>query len=697
MEIKPPLNVLALQILIEVKLDMMCKDVRHRSFFCAILILLLVLPSHVFTSAKNVRSLESTADQSSASNIEVYIKAENADYHSLNFDDSYIYYCEKMMGPLGVNDICALRQPQFNMLKSLLVSNVSSLVYLNGDHMLEFKRNSLTISGLQTVFDRPRTQLLSATTLSPEGGPDIDHVYFSAPNQQAIIQKGKSITFYKLKELEMIQELEIENPSSKPIDFEATKIFYFQDKFVIFFDRKNSELEIFTIESNKKLKSHSKKLDCQEVIVDSKFIYVFTKDKIKAIDEKDELEVDFQYTVRFAVQGSSSGVFVYIEGQKDSQENARVFNVEVFGNRGFRLTPVLVCPASAKSMYISNTNLYLIHENWLRVYPNVKEKQYSDDFFFDYVFSKEVIGILSLKDQEYLTVRDNENEISLYNTGKSSFGLECKKEKGSFVTEYIFQVRCLSTKCENPDFTTQKFANGTCAYTRNIMLYSEEEGGALGVILLIGLGFVAGIAITMGLGVFNCFSKKSEEEVVKTHSPKEKKSFNINRGLRRQSPINNGGETRKFLHENNDETYPSEELRENVAALNNIKKKGAQVNFETPRFTSFGSNLHSVQNHAPHVEYAHISSAEREAKTSGEDEVHEVKPQMKIEPLKISENRQVFKDPHSFRDIATNMQASPEKEGKHSKLEGKYGELQDEIEDSDGASTEQQHGGSFTN
>lgn len=72
------------------------------------------------------RNLNSATSHNQKANIEIPINSEAADYHFQSFNDPSIFYCEKTIGSLGVNDICTLQSSDLSIVKSLAVANLSS-------------------------------------------------------------------------------------------------------------------------------------------------------------------------------------------------------------------------------------------------------------------------------------------------------------------------------------------------------------------------------------------------------------------------------------------------------------------------------------------------------------------------------------------------------------------------------------------
>ena len=596
------------------------------------------------------------------------------------------------MDPLGVTDVCALRTARFNFVKPLLVSNLSSLVYPTGNHIFFFGQNVMYIYSLQTNFDRPRVQMMTALSLVPqEPSGKIDSLYCDAASQLVTVRQGTKALFYQLNGSTLDLKLIIDDPIVAAVDFQDKRLHYFGNKNVVYFDRISSEVQLFTVNENQTLVILNNLQNCQEVIIEPQYALVFTNEKIKALDGKQELGADFPYKVLSIARSPSSGIYVYAQDFKeDSQEEATLFSVEYFEKKGFRLTPVLTGPRYAKAIHITSNNLFVVYDSWVRVYPTVREKEFSHEYYFDTIMTKRIFGVLVSANRNFLVVQGKDQDIQLHEASRSGFALECQKEKGVSIVEYSFQVRCFSTKCDNPDFSTQKFSNGSCAYTRTLRIYPEEEGGSMGVALLVTLGFVAGIAITIGLGVLHCFATKNTDNSNRgPRSPSERRSFNINRGLRRSTTGGNQ-ESKKFLNEV-DESYTSEEFR---GVVHNAIKKKPQALFETPRFVSGGGlgnhmyvNIDSKDQTSNEIgEF--IGSGVQDDEGSGEipdtekemnpAEREKIKGKVEMANLKLGEGKVLGKDLVSFRDVAMQNVIHEEKEHKEG---GKYQEFQDEDDD----------------
>jgi len=651
------------------------------------------------------RNLNSAPSHNQKANIEIPINSEAADYHFQSFNDPSIFYCEKTIGSLGVNDICTLQSSDLSIVKSLAVANLSSPFFVGTFHILSVQGKLLVIHGIQTDLERPRTQIVASLTLNPKSESRIiDSVSFHLPSQQVAVLHGSRIEFYTVDELTLDFITEIESPAFGELkNLQENQVFYFLDKYVFIFNKKEQKLLSYKV-TNGALGDLSTIEGVQEIFLDQKLAFIFTKDKLRTMDGENEVAVEFDRDVKGIVKASSTGVFVYSESRKEPKE-AAIHYVEIFEKKGFRINIIFYCPKNLKNMYLTSKNMYLVFDNWVRIYPIVRDIQFNGEFYFDSVLSHPLVGVLNSKLHDYMVIEEQDNQLALYSNDRSEFGLECKKEKGTAVAEYIFQIKCYTMKCDNVDFSAQKFANGSCAYTKNIMITPEEEGGAFGTVLLVGLGLVAGAAITIGFGAINCFGKAAEETNVKTHSPKKKenKPFNINRGLRRpsytpthQSNISHHShtnETRKFLHEG-DESYPSEDMRESVQAM--MKKKNTPM-FETPRFTSFGGLgaaipapvNHNYSTHLENVnepgEISHLTQDEEGNEDEETGDSGDKKP-IKIEKLKLGDFKNIVKvDPTSFRNIGLPQNASPEKkmEKDEGAYEGKYSKFQDDAEEED--------------
>lgn len=664
------------------------------------------------------RNLDSGNSHNQKANIEIPIKAEAADYHFQSFEDPSIFYCEKTLGSPGVNDICTLQSSDLNVVKSLAVANLSSPFFMGTFHILSIQGKLLVIHGIQTDLERPRTQIVASLTLTNKGESRIiDSVSFHLPSQQLAVLHGTRVEFYTVDGLTLEFLTEIDSPVFSNVkNLQETQVFYFLEKNIFIFNKKEGQLKSYTI-NNGALTNERVIENVQELFLDQKLAFIFTKDKLRTMDGENEVFVEFDRQVKGVVKASSTGVFVYSENRDDPKENAKIHYVEIFEKKGFRINVIFTCPRNLKNMYLTTKNMYLVYDNWVRIHPAVRDIQFNGEFYFDVVLSYPLVGVLNSKVHDYLVVEEQENQLALYSNDRSEFGLECKKEKGTAVAEYIFQIKCYTMKCDNVDFSAQKFANGSCAYTKNIMITPEEEGGAFGTVLLVGLGVVAGVAITIGFGAINCFGKAVEETTVKTHAPKRKenKPFNINRGLRRPSytPTHHSNvshhshtnETRKFLHEG-DESYPSEDMRESVQAMMNAKKKNTPM-FETPRFTSFGgigaamaaSVNHNYSAHLENVnepgeEISHLTQDDEGNEDEETGDSGDKKP-IKMEKLKLGDFKNMVKiDPTSFRNIGVpqqNTNASPDKkmekeeagghhDGKYSKFQDENDEDEDEIE-----------------
>jgi len=656
-------------------------------------------------STAHFRNLNSGTSHNQKANIEIPINAEAADYHFSSFDDPSIFYCEKTLGALGVNDICQLQSSNLNIAKSLAVTNLASPFFVGTENILSVSGNLLVVHGIQTDLERPRAQIIASLALNPKNeNRKIDSVSFHMPNQQIAVLHGTKIEFYNIDGVNLDFQVEIESPVSNITNLQDKQIFYFLNKFVFIFDKEAQKLFIYTLK-NLVLTHLRTTENVQELFLDTKLAFIFTKDKLYTMDGENEVAVDFDRQVKGVVKASSTGVFVFSESRKDKKD-ANIQYVEIFEKKGFRINVIFTCPRNLKAMFLTTKNMYLVYENWVRIYPTVKDIQFNGEFFFDFVLSSPLAGVINTKAHDYLAIADQENQVTLFSNDRTEFGLECKKEKGTAVTEYLFQIRCYTMKCDNVDFSAQKFANGSCAYTKNIMITPEEESGTFGTVLLVGLGLIAGIAITIGFGAINCFGKVSEDQSVKTHAPKakDKKPFNINRGLRRPSytpshhnqshvsQFSHTNETRKFLHEG-DESYPSEDMRESVQAMMNMKKKNTPM-FETPRFTSFGGGISASlpvsANHAKHLENVNEPEGEGSHLTKGSqddendqeetgDSGENKKPVVKMEKLKLGVFQNKFPDPTSFRNIGAPQNTNPSPDKKMEKEDGsKYSELQDE-------------------
>jgi len=659
-------------------------------------------------STPHFRNLNSGTSHNQKANIEIPINAEAADYHFSSFNDPSIFYCEKTLGALGVNDICQLQSSNLNIAKSLAVTNLASPFFVGTYNILSVSGNLLVVHGIQTDLERPRAQIIASLALNPKNeNRKIDSISFHLPNQQIAVLHGTKIAVYTIDGADLDFLVEIESPASNLTNLQDKQIFYFLNKFVFLYDKEAQKLSIYTVK-NGVLTHYRSNENVQELFLDNKLAFIFTKDKLYTMDGDNEVAVDFDRQVKGVVKASSTGVFVFSESRKDKKESASIHYVEIFEKKGFRINVIFTCPRNLKAMHLTSKNMYLVYDNWVRIYPIVKDIQFNGEFYFDFVLSNPLVGVIDSKAHDYLVIEDQENQVTLYSNDRTEFGLECKKEKGTAIAEYLFQIRCYTMKCDNVDFSAQKFANGSCAYTKNIMITPEEEGGAFGTVLLVGLGLIAGIAITIGFGAVNCFGKVSEDQNVKTHAPKakDKKPFHINRGLRRPSytpsshnqshvsQFSHTNETRKFLHEG-DESYPSEDMRESVQAMMNMKKKNTPM-FETPRFTSFGgisASLPVAANHAKHLENVNEPEGEGSHLTKGsQDEENENeetgesgdKKPIKMEKLKLGVFQNNFKDPTSFRNIGAPQitNPSPDKKMEKEDMNGsKYAELQDENEE----------------
>lgn len=674
------------------------------SLLTALTTLSLSFPLH------NLRSLD---PKSAPVTIEIPIRADGADYRLTTFDDPSSFYCEKTQGPLGVNDVCTLQPSRLTLSKSMDIKDLASTVSPVGDRLVFYKENQLYVYGLQTDFDRPRMQLLSTLSLTLKNENFVvNNVYFDNVNQYVVALKQSKVVLYKLNGIVLEKKAEAKESSINENNFQDKRIFYFKDKYVVSFDRNTSTVKIYTINDDSSLSLQKQIENCQDVYVDSKYVFAFTQDKIKAFNGEEEMIANFEYKIKSLRKSYSSGVLVYAENLPGNTPESVIYNVECFGKNGFRIEQLLNCPKNGKAIYLTSKSLYIVYENWVRVYPIFKDKEFNQVYSFDFVFSTEVFGVLVSQGQEYLVLQgDLPSEILLLVNERSNFALECKKEKGSEIVEYTFKVRCISMKCDGPEIPSLKYNNGSCSYTKQIRIYPEDENGTIGVALLVGLGFVAGIAITMGLGVFNCFGKTSKESV-KAHSPRDKRFFGRNRSMRRQYTAGSRIiETTATLPR--DESYVSEDNKDNVInSLTPAKKKSSQTIFETPRFISFASTTaggHTNEAAHSNIGYLHIESSDHandgsEIKTSGEDaDTPEGKDmgQVKVEKLKLGD-RVIVKDPASlasfrkelasFRDmVITNVIPEEEQkeetterhnvekyEGKH---EGKYQAFRDEEEE----------------
>jgi len=685
------------------------------SYFLLFLTIITLSLTHIQTSSlQGLRALDGSS-RSPKTSIEIPIKAQDADYYIHRFNDPTMFYCEKIMGPLGVNDICSLQNSRFTVTKQVMLSNISSPYFLNGDRILSLNDKSINVYGLQNDFERLRNQLITTVNIPTinEANEVFDYSFNIATQQLIGISESK-LFILNTGSLSTQKVIDL-NPTNK-IQFQRKRIFYFQDEYLLVFDKEKLELNVYKIEEDGTLKFEKKVENCQEVYVDTKNVFIFTHDQIKTLS-KEEIVVEFAHNI-LEITNAAHGVLIQTKNKLNDEE-VIIFFVELSEGKGFKVIPLFTCPSHVKGVYYTMNNIYLAYENWVRVYPMLKDMQVNGDLYFDFVLNHPVVGVMYTKDRDYLAVSEG-HDIALYGNYRSEFALECKKEKSYVIAEYVFQLRYITLNCDTVDFSTQKFANGSCSYTRNVIVYPQEERGPMGTILLVVIGVVIGVAIVVGLSLLKCVDKKTENLQTKTHSPKpkEKKSFNINKGLRRlhHNPSSTN-ETRKFLHE--DESFPSEDMRYSLSASMIQAQKKKQQIFETPRFTSFGG---TTTNH--HVNYHSVTPAENpneveeNSKSSGDvdidiTEINEKKSSgSNVGKLKLGDFKNLVRDPTSFRNIGAFMPQSPGKtDNKEEKLEGKYTELQnengedDENENEDNANDNNEenngsvevHSGSFSN
>jgi len=616
-------------------------------------------------------------------NIEIPIKAQEADYYVYRFNDPTIFYAEKIMGPLGVNDICTLQNSHFSLTKPLVLPELSSPYFLNGDRILSVDDKSIDIYGLQSDFERLRSQLITTVALPASTDSDETFVYdFNPANQQMIAVGGKRIYVLSAGNASIQKVIDL---SSNPIDVANKRIFYYDDKYLLVFDKGGLKLEIYNAE-NEKLVLEKRVENCYEIYVDTKNVLIFTHDQIKTFSEE-EIVVEFGYEEVY-IAPANHGVVIYAKNKGNNTHEATVLHVELLEEKGFKVTPLFNCPLNAKGIYYTMNNIYLAYENWVRVYPLLKDMQLSGDLHFDFAMNNPVAGVMYTKDHDYLAIEEGDS-VALYGNYRSEVNLECKKERNSDINEYVFQIHFVTLNCDTVDFSTQKFANGSCSYTKNILVYPTEERSSFGTVALVMIGSVAGILVTVGLTFVKCVGNKQEKIEIKTHSPKpkeKKKTFNINKGLRRlhHSPSSTN-ETRKFLHE--DESYPSEDMRYSMSNSMTQNQKKKPVIFETPRFTSFGGGQ---SNHA-NVNYHSVTPdtpQDADSKSSGDvdidiTDVQEKQSKVNVGKLKLGGFQNLVRDPTSFRNIGVTLPQSPGKSDHHGQenLEGKYAELQENDDD----------------
>ena len=521
------------------------------------------------------------------------IKSQESDYYISHFNEPNIYYLDKFSAAIGINDICEVHSPKPNLLKISAEKVEAEDFFVLNNKICFYKSGKIKVTQLEESYGRLRYQPLSILDLHSIIGN-----YNSSQSPEIRINSMNGNMFLTLEDQLYIMntntifiKLLIKSRITTGVSFQNGNFAFINPNRLFFFNKNTHVVEVYLIQEDGNLVRAEEYDNIQNMLTDSKNLYLISRQKINIITQEQASEIKAPKSITLAENPKNDILYIYTE--EISENVAEIYSLDINEHdTEFRL--MLTCPKGAQRLFFGKNNLMLSYSNWLRIYPSISSAIFSKDFYQDFALNDDIHDIWMLDSKDILIVQTGYLAFNYYKLNLLPGFLECKKQAQESIESYPLQLRILVSSCEFIEGKVERHSNGSCSISQTFHITPIHRNTLLYQIMsLLGGICLGGVLVKLYEKYIKTgIMRYDKEEVENAKLKKEKKIFNINKGLSRFNSLNNNTstiETKKFITDY-DEVVPSEELRDVVPIqIDNypkpVKPQHAGNTFETPRFS----------------------------------------------------------------------------------------------------------------